>query len=201
MPRYVEEEDRRRLGALGERRRHRGDPGGEPRAHREAVARALDGGREHAWQRQPPVGGMRLEPAVDRAGHGHGRGQHPSIRHRREPARLERGNGRPGGRAAAAVEEAHATCARRVHQPERVAPDARHVRVDHAQHRGRRDAGVHRRAAGAKHRHARGGREHMRAGHHAARGHRGRPRGRHVLHVAGGYRARSIQRLARVLPL
>ena len=56
-------------------------PLGEPRRHREAVARIADRAVQAARQRQAAVGGMRLGPARHRAGHGERAGQHALIGH------------------------------------------------------------------------------------------------------------------------
>ena len=64
-------------------------PVGEPRRHREAVARIADRAVEAALQRQAAVGGMRLGPARHRAGHGERAGQHAAIGHFGEAALRE----------------------------------------------------------------------------------------------------------------
>jgi hypothetical protein len=142
---------------------------------------------------------MGLAPARDRAGHGERRRQHAAVRDLGEAARVEPADARARRRAAGAVEVPHPIARRVVDQPERVAADARHVRVEDRERRARRDRGVHGGAARLQRldpglRGERVGRD-----DHAARRHGDRPAG---LEIGGdaGHDGAEYRRAARACP-
>jgi len=172
--RAVLQQDRRRLRALLQVGCRKPPPVRQPLGHREAVARIADRALQAAGERQAAVGGMRLGPARHRAGHGEGAGQHALVRHLAETALGEGGDRAARGRAAAAVDVADSAGLGVVDQPERIAADRRHVRIEHRQHGAGGERGIDRRAAGAQHVDAGRGGERMGRGHQAVRRQRGR---------------------------
>src|SRR5262249_5466269 len=113
------------LGELGFGLRN---PARKALADRIAVARMVDGGLQAARERQPAVARVRLAEARYRARRGE-RGRYDAAKGDLALAAkaLERCRGRG---AAAAVEIGDARCGRVVDQPERIAADAAHVRID-----------------------------------------------------------------------
>src|SRR5215472_10114157 len=108
-----------------------------------AVTGAGHGGREVAREREPAEGGVRLAPAVDGAGRGEGGRKDAAPWNLSEAAPVEPFERARGGGATARVQEAHNAAARVPDQPELIAADARHVRVDDGEDSARRDGGIH----------------------------------------------------------
>ena len=132
------EEDRRRLGALLEVGTGHVAPVRQPRRHREAVARVTDGALQAAPQRQAAEGGVRFRPARHRARHGERGGQGALVRDFAQAAFRERLDRAARRGAPAALDVAHLARGGVVDQPEGIAADAGHVRIDDGQHRTRR---------------------------------------------------------------
>ncbi len=151
------------------------DPAREPSSHRISLPRVLDGGGKVARERQPAVLFMRSAPARHRARNGQRSGKEAAQRDFVHAARAEPVDACAPCGTPAAVQVAHAACFCVVDQPERVAADAGHVRVEHGKRGARRDRGVHRRASGAKRVDSRRGGERVRRNDHAPGRYRRRP--------------------------
>ena len=173
------EEDGRRVGVLSEHPRRGRRPRGEPVGHGKAVACEGDGGGEIARERKSAKGGVGFAPSVHAPGMVRVAGRMPrmgiSSMPRAEPLESAR-----GGRPAPRVEKTHGAAASVPDQPELIAADAGHVRVDHGEHSARGNGGVHRRAAGLEHLDARLGRRGMGTCDHTVRRSRRRPARFHV---------------------
>ena len=161
----------------------------EPRGHREPVASVVDRRRQAPRERQLAVRRVRLAPARYAAGNSQRARQHAAVGDLAQPAPTHRFDRCARGGAAAAAEVADRITRRVVDQPERVAADAGHVRVDDAQRRGGGDRRIDRRPPGLQDLHARGGRERMRAADDAPRGHRHRAAGLDHAAPVFGYEA------------
>ena len=156
---------------------HHLDEARQPLRYRKAVARVADRGFQHAPQRQPAMGIMRRDPARDRARYRQRRRNDPAQRDFAQPSLLQRRQRRAAGRLAAAVEILDLPAAAVMDEPERIAAQPRHVRIDHRQHGARHDRGIDGRSAGAKHVDAGRGSQRMRRRHHAVRRERDRTSG------------------------
>ena len=160
------------------------DPAGQALGDRKAVARIADGGLQVARQRQAAVSGMCFGPARHRARRGECGRQDAAKRHLGVTAA-----GKPVGagasrRAAAAVEIAHSTGLGVMDQPEGVAADSAHVRVEHRERGACGDGGIDGRAAGAQYLNPGLRGQGVRAGDHAVRAHGDGAAGGDM-HVAG----------------
>jgi hypothetical protein len=178
----VLEEDRRGFRALLQLGTRDGAPMREPRRHREAVAGIADRAVEAALQGQPPVRGVRLGPARHGAGHREGTGQHPAIGHFGKATPSEGIDRAAGRRPAAAVDVAHLFGLRVVDQPERIAADAGHMRIENRQRGAGGERGIDGRAARPQRVDAGGAGQRMRRGHHAVRRKRGRAARTYLCH-------------------
>ena len=145
------EEQRGGLAVAQEIVAHHLDETGKAAGDRKAVAGVGDGAFQNAGKRQPPVGGVRFDPARHGTRHRQRRRHDAAQRNLVQPARRERVQCRALGRLATAIEVANPAARTFVKQPERVAPEPRHVRIDHREHRAGRDRRVDRGAAGAEH--------------------------------------------------
>jgi len=94
---------------------------------------------------------MRLDPARDRARHGQGGRDDPAQRDFVQAALLQHNDRGGGRRLAAAAQIFDLAAAAFVDQPERIAPEAGHVRIDHREHSGGRDRRIDRGPASAEH--------------------------------------------------
>ena len=180
----VLEEDRGGFGALRQLRAHDVAPMSEPRRHRKAIARIADRAFQAALQRQPSIGRMRHGPARDGAGHRERAGQHAAIGHLVEAALGEGVDGAARCRAAAAVDVAHGLRAGIVDQPEGIAADPGHVRIEDREGGAGGDRGIDRRAARAQHFRTGLRGQRMRARHHAVRRESSRTAGADIHHDA-----------------
>ena len=123
-----------------------GPVGADARRDRVAVLGIADRREQRAVEAEAAVGFEDRFPRLDRARHRDGmrRGRDDLVLHAGGQHLLGR---RGGGRAAGAVIAPHRLVGLR-HETEAIAADAGHRRLDHAQHRDRRDRGVGGGAAG-----------------------------------------------------
>src|SRR5262249_47519629 len=124
------EENGRRLGAFREGTQRLAQPSGTARRHLETVPRAGHRGLEVAGQREPAERGMRLGPAAHGAGRGESRGDDAAAGDLVEAAVAKPLEGARRGGTAARGQEAHGAAAGGPEQPETVAAQGRHVRVN-----------------------------------------------------------------------
>jgi hypothetical protein len=125
---------------------------------------------------------MRLAPACHGGRHGQRARQRAAIGHLGQAALGEGGERAERRRAPAAVDVADAAGLGVPDQPERVAANSRHVRVEHRQRRTRGNRGIDRAAAGAQHLDARLRGKGMRGSDQSVRRARGRTAGMYVNH-------------------
>ena len=145
------------------------DEARKPPGDRKTVARVRNRAFEHAGKRQPPAGFMRLGPTRDRARHRQGGRDYAPQRNLVQPSLLQRRERRAACGLAAAVEVFDLAGPGVVNEPERVAAQSRHVRIDHRQHGAGSDRSIDGRATRAQHVDAGRGRQRMRRGHDATR--------------------------------
>src|SRR3989441_7985006 len=140
------------------------DPPRKARAHRIAVAGVADRLLKAARERQLSEARMRFAEAGDRAWRRQRGGDDAAEGNFSLVKTIKRGRRRG---AAAAIEIRDLARSGVVDQPEGVAADAAHVRIDDAKRRGGGDRRIDGGAAAAQHAHAGLGGERVRAGHHA----------------------------------
>ena len=146
-----------------------GDPAGQTRRDRIAVAGIADRALEAARQRQAAVRRVRLAPAGHRPRCRHGGGQDAAIGNLSQPARRERGEIGARRGPAAAIEMADTMRRPVVDQPEGVAAETGHVRIEHGKRSARGNRCVHGGATGSQHIDSRLRGQRVRAGDHGAR--------------------------------
>ena len=123
------------------------DPAGKPLRDWKTIARVANRAFQTTCQGEPPIGCMGLAPTGHRTWRGQCARKNASKRNLTVTALLEPIDARTGRSPATAVQVTHATGFGIVNEPERVATDASHVRVQHRQGRAGGNRCIHGRAA------------------------------------------------------
>src|SRR5262245_2685334 len=137
-----------------------------PSGNGEAVAGVVDRRLQIATERKAAVGRMRLGPTGNRARHGQSRGNNAFERDLVQSFACKPCKMRAGRGAATTSQISDPTGLALMDQPERIATDAGHMRVDDCENRTGSDCGIDSGSAGSQDVHASHRRQRMRRGHH-----------------------------------